>query len=67
MSSLRLALITDVPLSKEAVLSMLGEKNPLSVVKGLGVAVSAVEKIIVQKLRQSPEEWTIFCRDYCTT
>ena len=55
MSSLRLALIADVPLGEEAVLSMLGEKNPLSVVKGLGVAVSAVDKInkSVQKLRQS--------------
>ena len=49
MSSLGLALITDVPLSKEAVLSMLGEKNPLSVVKGLGVAVSAVGKVICTK------------------
>ena len=46
MSSLRLALITDVPLGEEAVLSMLGEKNPLSVVKGLGVGVSAVGKVI---------------------
>ena len=43
MSSLRLALITDVPLGEEPVLSVLGEKNPISVVKGLGVAVSAVE------------------------
>ena len=43
MSSLRLALITDVPLGEEAVLS--GE-NPLSVVKGLGVGVSAVGKVI---------------------
>ena len=44
MSSLRLALITDVPLGKEAILS--GEKTPLSVVKGLGVGVSAVGKVI---------------------
>ena len=46
MSSLRFALITDVPLGEEAVLSMLGEKNPLSLVKGLGVAMSAVGKVI---------------------
>ena len=35
----------DVPLGEEAVLSMLGEKNPLSVVKGLGVGVSEARKV----------------------
>ena len=64
MSSLRLALIADVPLGEEAVLSMLGEKNPLSVVKGLGVAVSAVDKINLYKNCDSQEEWTNICRDY---
>ena len=48
MSSPRLALITDVPLGEEAVLSMLGEKNPLSIVKELGVGVSAVGKVITK-------------------
>ena len=69
MSSLRLALITDVPLGEEAVLSMLGEKNPLSVVKGLGVAVSAVEKIInlYKNCDRVQKNGQIFCRDYCIT
>ena len=73
MSSLRLALITDVPLGEEAVLSMLGEKNPLSLVKGLGVGVSAVGKVInLYKNCESTEiiilkNEQIFCRDYCIT
>ena len=40
----RLALITDAPLGEEAVLS--GEKIPLSVVKGVGLGVSVVGKVI---------------------
>ena len=42
MNFLRLALITDIPLGEEAV----GEKNPLSVVKGLGVGMSVVGKVV---------------------
>ena len=41
-----LALITDVPLGEKSVLSMLGEKNPLFLVKGLGVGVSVIGKVI---------------------
>ena len=62
MSSLRLALITDVPLGEEAVLSMLGEKNPLSVVKGLGVGVSAVGKVI--NLYKNWDSYTEY-RNHC--
>ena len=46
MNSLRLALITDVPLGEKSVLSMLGEKNSLFLVKGLGVGVSVIGKVI---------------------